>query len=104
LISTSRDCLAAPPGAQNLRPVIGVFSQDTDTVNGSSTIDPQVKAELSQYRYLIPVSSVSCGPQLPMTRRRLLLDGNEAVASWSESTAVIAERVGGGSPALRSFI
>jgi hypothetical protein len=31
-----------------------------------------------------------------MTRRRPLLDGNEAVASRSESTVVIADRVGGG--------
>jgi gamma-glutamyl hydrolase len=43
---------------QNLRPVIGVFSQETNTVTGSSTIDPDVKAELSSYRYLIPASYV----------------------------------------------
>jgi len=52
---------ANPPHAapQNLRPVIGVFSQDTDTITGSSTIDPEVKAELSAFRYLIPASYVN---------------------------------------------
>lgn len=40
----------------NLRPVIGVFSQQTSTITNSSTIDPEVKAELEKYRYLIPVS------------------------------------------------
>jgi gamma-glutamyl hydrolase len=44
---------------RNLRPVIGVFSQQTDTVTGSSTIDPEVKAELSAFRYLIPASYVN---------------------------------------------
>jgi gamma-glutamyl hydrolase len=44
---------------QNLRPVIGVFSQATDTITGSSTIDPEVKAELSAFRYLIPASYVN---------------------------------------------
>ena len=43
----------------NFRPVIGVFSQDTSTITGSSTIDPEVKAELEAYRYLIPVSYVT---------------------------------------------
>jgi gamma-glutamyl hydrolase len=46
-------------GKQNLRPVIGVFSQETDTITGSSTIDPEVKAELSAYRYMIPASYVT---------------------------------------------
>jgi gamma-glutamyl hydrolase len=50
----------SPPSAtQNLRPVIGVFSQETDTITGSSTIDPEVKAELSAYRYMIPASYVT---------------------------------------------
>lgn len=53
------DCHASPPGEENLRPVIGVFSQDTDTITSSSTINPEVKAELSQYRYLIPASYVN---------------------------------------------
>ncbi|UCE63388.1 MAG: gamma-glutamyl-gamma-aminobutyrate hydrolase family protein [Nitrospirota bacterium] len=44
---------------RNLRPVIGVFSQETKTVTGSSTIDPEVKKELSAYRYLIPASYVT---------------------------------------------
>ena len=44
---------------RNLRPVIGVFSQETDTITGSSTIDPEVKAELSAYRYMIPASYVT---------------------------------------------
>jgi gamma-glutamyl hydrolase len=43
---------------RNLRPVIGVFSQETDTITESSTIDPAVKAELSRYRYMIPASYV----------------------------------------------
>ncbi|GJL61299.1 MAG: hypothetical protein NPIRA03_41560 [Nitrospirales bacterium] len=46
------------PNERNLRPVIGVFSQETDTITGSSTIDPAVKAELSRYRYMIPASYV----------------------------------------------
>ncbi len=41
---------------RNLRPVIGVFSRQTNTISNSSTIDPEVKAELEEYRYLIPVS------------------------------------------------
>jgi gamma-glutamyl hydrolase len=45
--------------ARNLRPVIGVFSQQTSTITGSSTINPEVKAELSAYRYLIPASYVT---------------------------------------------
>ena len=48
-----------PVDSLNLRPVIGVFSQNTDTITGSSTIDPEVKAELSTYRYLIPASYVN---------------------------------------------
>ena len=43
---------------RNFRPVIGVFSQETDTITGSSTINPEVKAELSKYRYMIPASYV----------------------------------------------
>jgi|GEM_PF-2210816 len=31
---------------QNLRPVIGVFSQQTNTITTSNTIDPKVKAKL----------------------------------------------------------
>jgi gamma-glutamyl hydrolase len=52
------EALASPPTTQNLRPVIGVFTQETNTITGSSTIDPEVKAELSAYRYLIPASYV----------------------------------------------
>lgn len=44
---------------KNFRPVIGVFSQETTTITGFSTIDPNVKAKLSAYRYLIPASYVS---------------------------------------------
>jgi gamma-glutamyl hydrolase len=47
------------PGKKNLRPVIGVFSQQTSTITSSSTIDPDVKAELSAYRYMIPASYVT---------------------------------------------
>lgn len=43
----------------NLRPVIGVFSQQTSTVTDSPTIDPQVEEALSSYRYLIPASYVN---------------------------------------------
>ena len=53
------DALAPPPSDENLRPVIGVFCQDTDTITSSSTIDPEVKAELSAYKYLIPASYVN---------------------------------------------
>lgn len=49
----------ANTGATNLRPVIGVFSQETDTITDSDSIDPTVKAELSAYRYMIPASYVS---------------------------------------------
>ncbi len=48
-----------PPVGRNFRPVIGVFSQDTDTITSSSTIDPEVKAELSAYDYMIPASYVT---------------------------------------------
>ena len=44
---------------QNLRPVIGVFSQQTNTITTSNTIAPQVKAKLEAYRYMIPASYVS---------------------------------------------
>ena len=47
------------PAVRNIRPVIGVFSQETDSVTGSSTIDPEVKAQLSAYHYLIPASYVT---------------------------------------------
>ncbi len=46
------------PDYSNPRPVIGVFSQDTSTITGSSTIDPEVKAQLSAYKYVIPASYV----------------------------------------------
>ncbi len=49
----------APTKKRNLRPVIGVFSQETSTITGSSTIDPKVKAELEAYRYMIPASYVT---------------------------------------------
>ena len=50
---------AAQTKGGNLRPVIGVFSQETKTVTGSSTIDAEVKAQLLRYRYLIPASYVT---------------------------------------------
>lgn len=46
-------------GTENLRPVIGVFSQETDTITDSETIDPTVEEELSAYRYMIPASYVN---------------------------------------------
>lgn len=46
-------------GQVNLRPVIGVFSQETDTITDSDSIDPTVEAELSAYRYMIPASYVN---------------------------------------------
>lgn len=67
LLSISAAAKSAEPAApvpavlgdqDNLRPVIGVFSQETDTLTSSSTIDPEVKIELSKYRYLIPASYV----------------------------------------------
>ena len=54
-------CAASQPPSTdgtNLRPVIGVFSQQTSTITGSSTIDPEVKAVLSAYKYMIPASYV----------------------------------------------
>jgi gamma-glutamyl hydrolase len=56
VVSLGAAVRAQPSAATNLRPVIGVFSQDTDTVTASSTIAPEVKAELSAFRYLIPAS------------------------------------------------
>jgi hypothetical protein len=44
-------CAASQPpstNGANLRPVIGVFSQQTSTITGSSTIDPEVKAVRTQ--------------------------------------------------------
>jgi gamma-glutamyl hydrolase len=58
VVSLGATVSSQPPAATNLRPVIGVFSQDTDTVTASSTIAPDVKAELSAFRYLIPASYV----------------------------------------------
>jgi gamma-glutamyl hydrolase len=46
-------------GESNLRPVIGVFSQQTDTITDSGSIDPTVEQELSSYRYMIPASYVN---------------------------------------------
>ena len=46
-------------GDENLRPVIGVFSQETNTITDSDTIDPTVKAQLSAHRYMIPASYVN---------------------------------------------
>ena len=51
--------LSSPIAVRNLRPVIGVFSQETGTITGSSTIDAEVKAELSAYRYMLPASYVN---------------------------------------------
>ena len=53
---TSRE--TTPPTGSNLRPVIAIFSQDTSTVTSSGAIDPEVKAELESYRYMIPASYV----------------------------------------------
>lgn len=47
-----------PPAGTNLRPVIGVFAQHTSTVTRAGSIDPEVKARLSAYGYLIPASYV----------------------------------------------
>jgi hypothetical protein len=58
LLAASAEAGKAHPKDRNLRPVIGVFSQQTSTVTSSSTIDPEVKAELDSYRYLIPASYV----------------------------------------------
>jgi gamma-glutamyl hydrolase len=56
----SEPSLAEPQmESENLRPVIGVFSQETSTIIGSSTIDPEVKTQLSAYRYMIPASYVT---------------------------------------------
>ncbi len=56
---TRAEDLSSPHAVQTLRPVIGIFSQETDTITGSSMIDPEVKAELSMYRYMIPASYVN---------------------------------------------
>lgn len=69
---------ARASGTQNLRPVIGVFSQQTDTITGSSTIDPEVKAELSAFRYLIPASYVGWLGQAGARVLPVLLDQPEA--------------------------
>jgi gamma-glutamyl hydrolase len=67
-----------PTAGRNLRPVIGVFSQQTDTVTSSSTIDPEVKAELEGYRYLIPASYVSWIEQAGGRVLPILLDQPDA--------------------------
>ncbi len=50
---------ADDPSEVNDRPVIGVFSQETDTITDSDSIDPTVQRELSSYRYMIPASYVN---------------------------------------------
>jgi len=67
-----------PPDDPNLRPVIGVFSQETDTVSSSSTIDPEVRAELESYRYLIPASYVGWIGQAGGRVLPILLDQSDA--------------------------
>lgn len=67
-----------PFAGHNLRPVIGVFSQRTDTVTSSSTIDPGVKAELERYRYLIPASYVTWIGQAGGRVLPILLDRPDA--------------------------
>jgi gamma-glutamyl hydrolase len=62
----------------NLRPVIGVFGQRTDTVSDSSTIDPEVQAELNSYRYLIPASYVKWIGQAGGRVLPILLDQPDA--------------------------
>lgn len=57
--SSSSAAPATEPGVVNLRPVIGVFSQETDTITDSDSIDPDVKSELSSYRYMVPASYVN---------------------------------------------
>jgi hypothetical protein len=65
---------SAHPRERNLRPVIGIFSQDTDTITGSSTIDPEVKEALSAYRYMIPASYVNWVGQAGGRTLPILLD------------------------------
>jgi len=55
----TREACSSHDTGSNFRPVIGVFSQETSTISSSSTIDPEVKAELSAYRYMIPASYVT---------------------------------------------
>jgi gamma-glutamyl hydrolase len=59
LLAACSDSNSSPgPAYTNPRPVIGVFSQQTSTITSSSTIDPEVKARLSAYKYVIPASYV----------------------------------------------
>ncbi len=44
---------------ENLRPVIGVFAQATNTITNADSIDPTVQSELSAYRWMIPASYVT---------------------------------------------
>lgn len=69
---------SSPDMEDNLRPVIGVFSQDTSTLTGSSTIDPEVKAKLEAYRYLIPASYVTWIGQAGGRVLPILLDQPDA--------------------------
>ncbi len=66
------------PVGTNLRPVIGVFSQQTSTITGSSSIDPEVKAELSAYNYMIPASYVHWVGQAGGRVLPILLDQPDA--------------------------
>jgi gamma-glutamyl hydrolase len=77
-IAAGEDVRSQPPAGSNLRPVIGVFSQDTATITGSSTINPEVKAELSAFRYLIPASYVSWIGQAGGRVLPILLDQPQA--------------------------
>ena len=78
LLAASAEVGKADPKGRNLRPVIGVFSQQTSTVTSSSTIDPEVKAELDSYRYLIPASYVTWIGQAGGRVLPILLDQPDA--------------------------
>ncbi len=62
------------PTRTTSRPVIGVFSQDVDTVTRSGDIDPEVKAKLQSYDYLIPASYVTWLGQAGARTLPILLD------------------------------
>lgn len=70
----NNDSSTTPPTGSNFRPVIGVFSQDVDTVTSSSEIDPEVKAQLEAYDYLIPASYVTWLGQAGARALPILLD------------------------------
>ncbi len=55
----SSDDSQSPDGNLNMRPVIGIFSQDTNTITSSSSMNAEVKEEVSKYDYFIPASYVN---------------------------------------------